>query len=75
MVVLLYYYILNQIINPVDYYADICLTTGQVAVKSFYEEIWHTTEHPAHTKKDLYETYYGSTFTQRVNEYLQLTGK
>ena len=75
MVVLLYYYILNQIINPVDYHADICLTTGQVAVKSFYEEIWHTTEHPEHTRKDLYETYYGSTFTQRVNEYLQLTGK
>ncbi|MBO7044133.1 hypothetical protein J6W34_06345 [bacterium] len=64
MVGMLYYYILNQVINPQNYSANICLTTGQVAIKSYFDDILDQ-EHIKHVKKDggedeVYSNYYGS---------------
>lgn len=75
MVVLLYYYILNQIINPVDYHADICLTTGSVAVKSLFEFIWtHYPDHPRNPKK-LWDWYFGQALVDRQTDFIKLIGK
>ena len=78
MVGMLYYYILNQVINPQNYSANICLTTGQVAIKSYFDDILEQ-EHIKHVKKDggedeVYSNYYGSDWATRFNEYLLLNG-
>lgn len=75
MVGLLYFYILNQVINPQNYSSNICMTTGQVAIYSYFLDIIKREGKKKTEKEDeVYARYYGSDWQTRFNEYLLLQG-
>lgn len=76
MVGLLYYYILNQVINPQNYSNNICLTTGQVAIKSYFLDVIKSVSKSKKDKEgDIWAKWYKSNWDTRFNEYLLLEGQ
>ena len=77
MVGMLYYYILNQVINPRDYSSDIAMTTGQVAMQSYFRndvlKVWG--HKPVKDEIKVWTKFYGSDWETRFNEYLLLNGE
>lgn len=75
MVGLLYYYILNQVINPRNYSSEIEMTTGQVAIKSYFLDVLSNFKQKrVKDEKEIWAKWYGSDWETRFNEYLLLQG-
>lgn len=75
MVGLLYYYILNQVINPRNYSSEIEMTTGQVAIKSYFLDVLSNFKQKrVKDEKEIWTKWYGSDWDTRFNEFLLLEG-